>query len=195
MWKIENGQRIEISEDILYMGELLVKFFNLISLGFISKDKIYYIYKEIMTLANRNDRIGALSRIEEKAQFEILERGKQANVEKIVASVMKNYQKTPKLSNIELEDKATIENLYDVAKVVRPSGTWCLYIFYMEMLVFDKDKRAKEVEQAYKQLCLEKFEKMRLLSKEEANKKIMEIGKSKLLEKVRGILKTEGETL
>lgn len=195
MWKLENGQRVEIVEDIYYMVAVLVRFFNLISLDCISKNTIYGIYKKIMNLVDRKDRIEAISRIEEKAEFEVLKRGKQADVEKIVASVMSTYKKTSKFSNTELEDKSTIENLYDVARVIRPSATWCLYIFYMEMLVFDKNKRAKEVEQAYKQLCVEKFEKMALLTKEEANKKIIEIGKSKLLEKVRGILETEGETL
>lgn len=195
MWKLEDGQRVEILGDVCYMGAVLVGFFNLIALGCISKNTIYGIYKKIMNLVDRKDRIEAISRIEEQAKFEVLKKGKQANVEKIVASVMRNYQKTSKLSNIELEDKATIENLYDVAKVIRPSSTWCLYIFYMEMLAVDKDKRAKEVEQAYKQICVEKLEKMALLTKEEANKKMMEIGKSKLLERVRGILKEEGETL
>lgn len=196
MWKVEkDGTKVEILEDVCYMGELLVRFFNLIALGCISKNKIYDIYKKIMNLVDRKDRVEAISRIEEKAEFEVLKRGKQADLEKIVASVMRTYKKTSKFSNTELEDKATIENLYDVAKIIRPSKTWCLYIFYMEMLVFDKDKRAKEVEQAYKQLCVEKFAEMELLTEKEANKKIMKIGKSKLLEKVRGILEEEGATL
>lgn len=195
MWKIENGKRVEVVEDIFYMGSLLSSFYELIVLDCINKNKIYEIYREIMNLVDRNDRIKAISTIEEKAKFELEKRDKRVDLEKIVASVMKTYKKTSKFNNTELEDKATIENLYNVAKVIRPSQVWCLYIFYMQMLAFDKEKRAKEVEHAYKQLCIEKIEEMGLLTEKEANQKIIELGKSKFLEKVRKILESEGEKL
>lgn len=182
MWKVEkDGTKVEIVEDIYYMQHLLTYINYFIICMVVLKEQIYDFYKSIMSLAERKDRMEAVTLINKKLSVD--EKPKQ-NFEKIVASVMKKYKNKQKTVKTDLEDKAIIENLYNIAKVLRTDDTLELYIFYMEMLAIDKDKRAKEVEHAYKQLSIERLEQLGLMTEEEASKKIAEIGKSYLVERV-----------
>lgn len=209
MWMWENGKRVENPNDILYSMNILDGFARIINMEFISESEIFGYYNQIMKL-EKEDRVPELINLERqlilengvlngtisekiaKEIFEAMKKGKfiyKINTEKqtIDCFVGEYIEKDAEKTHEEMLDEKTVSVLFKLAKVI-PMTTYERYIFFMEMLTFDKDKRAEEVEKAYNQLTIEDFVTHGFLTEEEGSNLIEKIGQSQLLENWNSVL-------